>query len=182
MFNLSALLIHFNLYKELPHISKYHRETYYQHCMLVIDEMFKRTEDSALLIAACLHDIGKPATQGLNKIGEPCFYGHEEVTDEELAHILSMDDERFQYVKALIWCHMTPYKVITAKDYDATLVKSCKKTLRKAGIDVEVNHDFIRDLTLLHEADDAGSVRHDEDLASVEERCERAYHKLHGLH
>lgn len=181
IFNSSAILWYFDTHQDLPHVSKYHRENYREHCLLTIDEMFKRTEESTLLIAACLHDIAKPRIQGLNKIGEPCFYGHEEITDEEMSQFLTLDDERFLYVKALVLCHMTPYKVVTASDYDSTLVKSCKKTLRKAEIDIEVNDEFIHDLTLLHQADDAGSVRRDEDLVGIEERCEHACQMVCGL-
>ena len=173
MFDSLAILLYFDTHKELPHVSKYHRESYREHCMLTIDEMFKRTEKSTLLIAACLHDVAKPRTQGLNKIGEPCFYGHEEITDEEMSQFLSLDDERFLYVKALVLCHMMPYKCENANDYAKAIRKECRKALRKAGVELEVTDDFIFDVELLHEADDAGSIRRDEDLKGIEERIER---------
>lgn len=53
--------------------------------------------------------------------------------------------------------------------------------LRTAAIDIDVNDEFIYDLTLLHQADDAGSVRRDEDLVGIEERCEHAYQLVCGL-
>ena len=168
MFNSSALLEHFAAHTTLPHVSKYHRESYFQHSMLVIDAMENLTDSTTLLIAACLHDIAKPRTQGLNKIGEPCFYGHEEVSDEELSQFLSVDDARYLRVKALIWCHMHPYLLANASDYDKAIRKYCRKSLRKAGIDIEVDDAFVNEVALLHEADDTGSIRRDEDLSGIE--------------
>lgn len=174
MFDSVALSRFFDTHEDLPHISKYHREDYRQHCLLVIDAMAEKTDDDTLLIAACLHDIAKPRTQGLNKINEPCFYGHEEVSDSELTQFLSTDDQRFTYVKALILCHMAPYHMQSAKDYDKALRKQCRKCLKNGGIELEVDDAFIQDLTLLHEADDSGSVRRDEDLPKITERIEHA--------
>jgi len=181
MFNSSALLQHFSTHTDLPHVSKYHRENYFQHSMLVIEAMGKLTDSTTLLIAACLHDIAKPRTQGLNKIGEPCFYGHEEVSDEELSQFLTVDDERYTRVKALIWCHMHPYLLANASDYDKAIRKYCRKSLRKAGIDIEVDDAFVNDVALLHEADDIGSIRRDEDLEGIEEQVEKAYDIINGL-
>ena len=174
MFNASALLRYFDTHENLPHISKYHRESYKEHCLLVIEAMSTKTADTTLIIAACLHDIAKPRTQGLNKINEPCFYGHEEITDAELLQFLTPDDPRFNYVKALILCHMAPYHVQNAKDYDKALRKQCRKCLKNGGIELEVDDAFIHDLMLLHEADDSGSIRRDEDLPEIAERIERA--------
>lgn len=181
MFNASALLRFFDDHKELPHVSKYHRENFKEHCLLVIDEMAKRTTDSAMLIAACLHDIAKPRTQGLNKVNEPCFYGHEEVSDEELTQFLSNDDPRFERVKALVLCHMTPYHAESAKDVDKAIRKLCRKCLKNGGIELEVNDEFIHDLMLLHEADDAGTVRSDENLPEVADRIEHALLQIADL-
>ena len=139
MFNSFALIQYFEDNKNLPHISKYHRENCKEHCMLVIDAMAERTKDRTMLIAACLHDIAKPRTQALNKIGEPCFYGHDEVTDDDIAPFLTAEDECYAYVKALIFCHMVPYKVENAKEdsreYQADIttelcVKLVSKVLR----------------------------------------------------
>ena len=181
MFNSSALLQHFTTHSNLPHVSKYHRENYFEHSMLVVEAMGTLTNDTTLLIAACLHDIAKSRTQGLNKINEPCFYGHNEVCDKELSQFLTIDDERFARVKALIWCHMFPYTLANAKDYDKSIRKNCRNALVRAGIDIEVDDDFLRDVALLHEADDTGSIRHDEDLAGIESRIEKAYCIINGL-
>jgi len=135
-------------------------------------------QKSYLLLAACLHDIAKIRTQGFNKINEPCFYGHEEITDEELSQFLSPDYPFYTSIKALILCHMLPYKVLTATDFDATLRKSSAKLLRKAGIEIEVDDDFITDLMILHKADDTGSVRRDEDLEEAKKSC-KCLSRLH---
>lgn len=175
MFNATHYLAYLDANKNLPHVSKYHREGYYEHCMLVVYALFDEEYVSRTLrLAACLHDISKPRTQGYNKVGEPCFYGHEEITDEELSQFLSPDDDDYKYVKALILCHGLPYKVRTAANYLPTLVKSCTKTLRNAKSTVKVDGLFMTELMLLHSADDKGSVRNDADLEDIAHRCEVA--------
>lgn len=181
MFDSASLLRYFDTHKDLPHVSKYHSENYPEHSLLVIDEMAKRTDDPVLLIAACLHDVAKPRTQALNKVNEPCFYGHDEITDEEMQQFLSADDERYSAVKALVVCHMVPYICANANDFDKSVRKGCRKALKKAGLGDEVSDDFIREVMLLHEADDAGSVRRDEDLNGIQERMERAVTLVEGL-
>lgn len=183
MFSSSSLVRFFEIHNELPHISIYHREGYQEHCLLVIDEMAKQTSDPTLMVAAALHDIAKPRTQALNKRGQPCFYDHEQLNDEEISVFLTKDDPRFERVKALIWCHMLPYnlRVAEGKNFNEELKKACEKLLRKQNIDVEVDDDFMSDLDALHSADDAGSVRKDEDLAYVEQRCKRALMTLENL-
>ena len=182
MFNASSLIRYFDNHKDLPHVSKYHRETYKEHCMLVIDAMAERTLDRTMLIAACLHDVAKPRTQALNKIGEPCFYGHNEVTDDDLTPFLSADDEDYAYIKALVACHMVPYLVEKAKDYDKSLRKECRKILHKMGIEyLDEDEKFFSDVQLLHECDDAGSVRKDEDLDGIDEQIQHAENIVCGL-
>lgn len=174
MFYAKLYLDYIEANKDLPHVSKYHREGYLEHCLLVVDAICSDAVPRRLYLAACLHDIAKPRTQGYNKIGDPCFYGHEEIMDEELSQFLTPDDADYNYVKALILCHGLPYKVQTAADYTRTLIRSCDKTLRKAGSLVEVNDAFVSDLMCLHHADDNGSVRTDADLEGIEARCEEA--------
>lgn len=181
MFNSSAFVHFLEQHIYVPHVSKYHSETYVQHCLLVIDEMSKRTTDCALLIAACMHDIAKPRTQGINKIGEPCFYDHELITDDELQRFIDPDDARYEYVKALVLCHMNPYYVHTASDYDKSLRKYCRKSLIKAGSNIEVDDTFIRDVSILHDSDQAGTVKHDDELEGVAKRCESAYRTISTL-
>jgi len=174
MFNSSALLQYFTTHKDIPHVSKYHRENYFEHSMLVIEAMDNLTSDSTLLIAACLHDVAKPRTQALNKINEPCFYGHADVSDEDLSQFLTLDDERYSRVKALILCHMHPYLLETAADYYKALRKYCTKSLRKAKIDIEVDDTFIMEVDILHKADMLGSIRRDEELIGIDERIKKA--------
>lgn len=169
MFNSVALLDFFQSNANLPHISKYHRESYIQHCLLVTHEMAKLTDDNVMMLAATLHDIAKPRTQGINKRGEPCFYGHEEISDEELSQFLSLDDPRYMKVKNLIMCHMVPYKILDPSNFDATFRKMCRKILHE-----EPSEEFLADVMLLHKADDLGSVRNDADLPGAEQRCENA--------
>ena len=182
MFNSAALIRYFDDHENLPHVSKYHRENYKEHCMLVIGSMAERSCERTMLLAACLHDVAKTRTQALNKVGEPCFYGHDEVTDDDLTPFLSADDACYAYVKALISCHMVPYKVENAKDYDKALRKECRKALRKAGVEeLADDEEFISNVLLLHECDDAGSIRRDEDLEGVNKRVKYAEAVLSGL-
>jgi len=183
MFNSSALFNYFESNKELPHVSIYHREGYMEHCLLVIYEMSKWTDDPMLMVAAALHDIAKPRTQALNKRGEPCFYNHEKLTDEEIEVFLTKDDIRFDYVKALIWCHMIPYNlhVKPGHNRNAEMKKACKELLEQEGIEIFVDDDFMTNLAILHQCDDAGSVRRDEDLIPVGHRCEIALEVLARL-
>lgn len=119
MFNATHYLAYLEANKYLPHVSKYHREGYLAHCLLVVDALFKDgvvPVHRRLYLAALLHDIAKPRTQGYNKVGEPCFYGHEEITDEELSRFLEPDYRNYAYVKALILCHRLPYKVLTEEE------------------------------------------------------------------
>ena len=177
MFNLSAFQAHLKENENLPHVSKYHRESYPEHVVSVLYKVSEQSSDPTpdyLWIAACLHDIAKPRTQGYNKIGDPCFYGHEEVTDEELTQFISPDYPHYTRVKALILCHMLPYKLENAVNFGDALRKHCKKLLKKAGVEVEVDDCFIIDLMTLHNADDAGSVRYDEKLEDAQKNCKYA--------
>ena len=176
MFNSAALLGFFQANANLPHISKYHCESYIQHCLLVIGEISKLTDNNVLILAAALHDIAKPRTQGINKRGEPCFYGHEEITDEELSQFLSMDDPRYLKVKNLIACHMVPYKILDPGNFDKTLRKMCRKILHE-----EPSEDFIADVMTLHKADDLGSVRSNDAMSTVKQSCENAERFLLSL-
>lgn len=172
MFNAKLYIDYIEVNQNLPHVSKYHREGYLEHYLLVVYALFDEEYVSRTLrLAAYLHDIAKP-----------CFYGHEEIMDEELSQFLTPDDADYGYVKALILCHGLPYKVLTAADYMPTLVKSCTKILRKAGSPVEVNDTFIADLMRLHQADDKVSVRNDADLKGIEVRCEEARRLVSTFH
>lgn len=176
MFNSILLLSFFQSNANLPHISKYHCESYIQHCLLVIDEISKLTDNNVLILAAALHDIAKPRTQGINKRGEPCFYGHEEINDEELSQFLSMDDHRYLGVKNLIKCHMVPYKILDPNNFDKTFRKMCRKILHE-----EPSDDFLADVMLLHKADERGSIRSNAAMSTVKQSCENAEHFLLSL-
>lgn len=177
MFNLPAFQAHLKENENLPHTSKYHFESYPEHVLSVLYKVSEQSSDPTpdyLWIAACLHDIAKPRTQGYNKIGGACFYDHEEITDEELTQFLTRDYEHYERVKALILCHMLPYHLANANDFSAALRKYCRKKLAKFCVNVEVDDTFIIDLMTLHNADDAGSVRAKEDMEEAQKNCKYA--------
>jgi len=165
----------------LPHYSRYHQEGYKEHCLLVVDEVEQKTDDSALLIAACLHDIAKPRKQTWNKRGEASFKQHEDVTDEELSQFLTMDDWRFDYVKALVLCHMLPIRIAKHEIKNKTIEDACKEIFERRNIKVMLNDKFIADLMLLHQADVAGSIEDREMLKQIKNRCRSAYSLILNL-
>ena len=83
MFDAKAFIEYLYANKDLPHKSSYHQEGYFQHCLLAFNAMWEMTKDDTLLVAIALHDVAKVRTQGWNKKNEPCFWQHNEITDEE---------------------------------------------------------------------------------------------------
>mgnify|MGYP004467606691 CR=1 FL=1 len=176
MFRADFARYYYEDFSKLPHTSKYHFESYYEHVMLVVAEAQRlaqgRPEDDVVVLAACLHDINKPLTQGFNKVGGACFYGHELVRDADISVFLSKEDRRYERAMALIRCHMFPYNVAREHpdDLEAAIKVACRKELRRAGLEVQVDDEFYRQLMLLHKADDRGSVRSQEALEGIDER------------
>ncbi|MEL4107083.1 HDIG domain-containing metalloprotein [Oscillospiraceae bacterium WX1] len=106
----------FNMLKKLEKTaqsSKYHPEgNVWKHTMLVVDEAAKRKDESsdpkALMWAALLHDIGKPATT-VNRRGKITAYDHDKVGAHLARTFLSVltDDTRFiDKVAHLVRYHM----------------------------------------------------------------------------
>ena len=67
---------------------------------------------------------------------------------------------------------MFPYNVAREHpdDLEAAIKVACRKELRRAGLEVQVDDEFYRQLMLLHKADDQGSVRLQEALEGIDER------------
>lgn len=169
----NKMKINFNF--SIAHKSQYHKESYKEHVLLVFYHACTETEDKNIRKAAILHDIRKPETFGLNKINEPCFYKHEEVPAEDIEKYIE-EGEDINLIRALIMCHMTPYKCLTNKndDYKNVVMKSCAKTLKKFSIDITVDDEFYNKLMILHQADQRGSIRTLEEY-TIEDQMQAAY-------
>ena len=169
--NIQKLIAFFEANSEILHKSRYHREGFETHCLLVIGSMLEQYESGEAseeaVIAACLHDIAKPRTAALNKRHEACFYGHENVDDKEVAEFLDPNYPGFATVLDLIRAHMLPLSVgeSTPEPY---------RGQNRARLNSILNrHDkqFEKDLTILSNCDARASVKSDDDLATAERKA-----------
>lgn len=72
------------------HSARWHSEgDVFVHTMMVLDATAARTDDIATRWAALLHDVGKPATAGLNNRGDIANHGHEFVSEKMAREILA---------------------------------------------------------------------------------------------
>lgn len=95
---------------ETLHTSKYHNEDLFLHVLLVVHYV-NDYNDKVLNLSAYLHDIGKPSHHGQKENGDNTFYGHENVTEEELSRFLPCDHPNFHDVLELVQRHMDPFYV-----------------------------------------------------------------------
>ena len=170
--DLKKLVAFFDDNADILHVSRYHKENFKIHCLLVISGMMDAFEDEkvseAALVAACLHDIAKPRTAKLNKRNEACFYGHENVSDDELCEFLDRSYPEFDKVVALVRLHMLPFGVgeNTPEPY---------RSQNQARLDEALSqHDeqFKDDLMTLSECDRKACVKAEEDLPEAESNAD----------
>lgn len=171
--NLQKLVNFFDSNACILHKSRYHHEGFDIHCYLVIGNMIAEFEAGRVseeaVMAACLHDIAKPRTAALNKRGEACFYGHEKVTDEELAEFLDPSYQGFSMVADLVRGHMLPYGASenTPEPWRGRNQEALRKLLLKYK-----GSTFAQYLEVLHLCDDKSCVRNDADLPVAEKEAE----------
>ncbi len=123
----------------------------FQHTLLVVDQCRRRVHLSqnpqALMLAALLHDIGKPVTTGYHK-GKVTSYGHD-VTGSKLAtgflRELHAPQKLIEAVQQLVREHMQP--VLLFKQRDKISDKAIRRLLGRVDIS---------ELLLLSEADYLG--------------------------
>ena len=172
--NLQSLAEFFDHNAGILHRGRYHREGFDVHCYLVIGNMLAEYEAGRTsidaVIAACLHDIAKPRTAALNKRGDACFYGHEKVTDEELASFLDPGYPGFERVAAMVRAHMLPHQMAEQA--------SPKRQKRSDALLERFGEAFGQDLAILAECDDKGCVRDDADLPAAIKAAEETRRKL----
>lgn len=136
--------------KETPHESKYHKESFYEHTILVASAAACRNESRPLFIAALLHDIGKPETLMVHPEKGATFYNHETHLDL-IDEFLTKDDMHYKLVCDLIKLHMLPYQFNGPEPW--------RSYAEKQMLEVLHNHDalFISNLFMLHDFDMLGT-------------------------
>ena len=169
--DIRKLMSYFDANSEILHKSRYHKEGFRTHCLLVIGGMLAQYESGKVskdaIIAACLHDIAKPRTAALNARNEACFYGHENVTREEVANFLNPDYPGFEKVLDLIHGHMLPISASECTPEPFRGISQEQLALLLGRHDKQ----FEKDLMTLSDCDLRASVKSDEDLPKAEKEA-----------
>ena len=106
-----------------------------------------------------------------DSFGDACFYGHENVTEEEVANFIPKEDKDFGQVVALIQCHMLPYQVNGPDPWGEKARTALAESIEKYGA---LYKDFEKNLNLLHECDERGTVRTKEQEVNMVEKINNA--------
>lgn len=119
----------------------YHNETVLNHCLSVLREVCKITDNQTVRLAALFHDCGKPDTKVIDN-GKARFHGHDKVGSKlakEQLRDLEVPENIVQDVKRLIYLHMRPLGYINQKFGD----KGVRRLIEAAhGNNVDV-HDLM---------------------------------------
>lgn len=114
----------------------------YEHTARVMEYLADRTDDQVLLLAAALHDVGKPAARKITRNGRIAFFNHEKVGAKLAADVtrrLGLPETDVERVTWLVRRHMTPHRWDVMRE-------SKKKAITASP--------WYADLLLLAEADD----------------------------
>lgn len=153
----------------IPHVCAHHAEPFDVHCLCVIGRMIEEYKwgraSEELVLAACLHDIAKPRKATIGKDGQAHFYGHEHVTDEELAQFLDPSYQGFERVADLVRGHNLPWQI--PETGSKKLQKRYNALIDRYG------QRFGEELDLLVACDRAGSVKKAADLPTARKEAER---------
>ena len=165
--DLEKLVNHFMENAGVPHVCSYHKEAYDVHCLCVIGYAIAKYEagevSEELLLAACLHDVKKPQKASVGKDGQAHFYGHEHVTDEELAVFINPEYHNFARVAELVRGHSLPWQKAGSKK----LEKRYDALIEKYG------REFGEELEALVDCDHGGGVVEEANLPAAIEEAER---------
>lgn len=157
----------------IPHVCAHHAEPFDVHCLRVVGRMIAEYRQGhaseELLLAACLHDIAKPRKASVGKDGQAHHYGHEHVTNEELAQFLDPSYPGFERVADLVRGHSLPWQI------EETKSKRLKRRLKRRydALIKKYGPGFGRELDLLVTCDRAGSVEDAADLPAARGEAER---------
>ena len=148
-----------------------------EHTIRVVVEASKNTDSkeySYLILAAFLHDIGKPSCHTTDENGIDHFYGHDAEGEKIAGKILrrlKFDNKTISTVKTLVRYHDTRYDF--AVDEDGNYTRRSKNKMRR--LMGEVGTENMQLLFMLQEADILGqSDYHREDKLfklSAGKRC-----------
>lgn len=109
----------------------------YDHTILVVDNVAKRSDDTYLRLAALFHDIGKPRTKRFTSGAGWSFHNHDYVGYKMIKKIfqrikLPLDD-RLQFVEKLVRLHMRPAQLADEGVTDSAI----RRLLFEAGDDID---------------------------------------------
>ena len=133
------------LYNVLPELRKtryldggaHHDESVSLHLQLAQNAACALTDDSVLIFACAMHDIGKPASVGDDEYGKITFYGHEKLGANSLKDIMGrmrFSNADIKYATTLVAEHM--YRTLDGEKTNRSLVRHFKR-LEDAGISIE---------------------------------------------
>ena len=136
--------------KDTPHTSRYHKESLYEHTIAVAYEAALTNPSRRLFLAALLHDIGKPETLVVREGKGSTFYNHETHLDM-IKYFLTEDDVDYVDVCDLITFHMIPYTMKGPDPWRMKAVHTFNALTKAKGA------AFMQDLMVLHECDMKGT-------------------------
>lgn len=98
-----------------------------------------RTHRSLLLLAALLHDVGKPVTRTVDNAGHIHFYDHESAGERlasERMRQLHLSNDEIARVKSIIRNHMRPHWLHTDDEHSRRALYRFWRDTGVAGIDI----------------------------------------------
>jgi putative nucleotidyltransferase with HDIG domain len=138
----------------IPHRSKYHGEDFYSHCLAVAYYATQRSHNNRVfLIAALLHDIGKPDMVSIRN-GGASFIHHEKVDEKLLQRFISKNDKDYEEIKLLIESHMLPYSIEQADKTRPWVISAIE---RMTEIEFTYGKEMVDSIYRLNECDRKGT-------------------------
>lgn len=99
----------------------------------------ERTFRALLILAALLHDSGKPATRQLDEQGNIHFYRHEQISQElagNRAEVLRLSNDEISRLMTVIGGHMRPHWLINQLPLTARSIYRFWRNTGPAGVDI----------------------------------------------
>ncbi len=92
-------------------VGRHHHKDVFAHTLKVLDKMSEKTGRLEVLLAALLHDVGKPDTKHFDRKSGWTFHGHEHVGErmvKRFAKRYRLPEETVQSAARLVRLHMRP--------------------------------------------------------------------------